>query len=215
VLNRNFIGSINNADFKIRTNNTQRMVVAAGGNVGINTAAPAKQLEVNGETRIGLLPAAAVNDRIVLANGTGDLRSLAATGNTNQYLSGNGTWQTITGGGGTVLADQGVTIDINTNTVLLGDRCKGGGGKFQDWREININNNNLYFNSDLIGKLFMGNTNYDPKDCRPLNTRLEISSSGLRASNNYLSPLPSTSGRWRSRLIINMAACFPWTRMVM
>jgi hypothetical protein len=186
----NFIGSLNNADFKIRTNNTQRMVVSAAGNVGINTPTPSKLLDVNGEARISTLPLSGVNDRVVFANTLGDLRTLAASGNTNQYLSGNGTWQNITVGGITN-ADQGLTL--NGNTVVLGDVCNNGGGQFADSREINMNNQNLYFNSSKIGKLYMGATG-GIDVCRPLDTRLEISSAGLRAQNEYNSPLPSTSG---------------------
>ena len=185
-----FIGSKNNADFKIRTNNTQRMVVSASGNVGINTLTPVKLFDVNGEARISTLPSSAVNDRIVFANTSGDLRSLASSGNINQYLSGNGTWQNITAGGITN-ADQGLTL--NGNTVVLGDVCNGGVGKFIDSREINMNNENLYFNSSKIGKLYMGSTE-GIDQCMPLDTRLEISSAGLRAQNEYSSPLPSTSG---------------------
>ncbi len=188
----NFIGSLNNADFKIRTNNTQRMVVSATGNVGINTIIPAKLLDVNGETRVGLLPLSAINDRIVFANGSGDLRSLAATGNVNHYLSGNGTWQNITGGGVTSAA-QGLTID--QNTVLLGDRCNDGGGQFAESREINMNDLNLYFNANNEGKLYMGTTLNGSHDCRTLFSRLEISTVGLSgAQNDYETPNPSTSG---------------------
>jgi hypothetical protein len=186
-----FIGSKNNADFKIRTNNTQRMVVSAAGNVGINTPAPAKLLEVNGEARIGMLPSSVANERIVFANSAGDLHSLAPTGNTNQYLSGDGSWQNI-GGGGIYNADQGVTL--NGNTFVLGDVCNAGGGQFADNREINMNDLNLYFNSSKIGKLYMGINESGDKDCKLLYSRLEISSAGLRATNDYSSPLPSTSG---------------------
>lgn len=187
-----FIGSKNNADFKIRTNNTQRMVISAAGNVGINTLSPAKLLEVNGEARIGSLPSSAVTDRIVFANASGDLRSLSPTGNTNQYLSGNGTWQNITGGG-INSAGQGLTIDLNT--VLLGDRCNAGGGQFAESREVNMNNSNLYFNSASEGKLYMGTTQNGSQECRNLYSRLEISTQGLTsAANDYSSPNPSTSG---------------------
>lgn len=50
VKGRNFIGSINPADFKIRTANIQRMVVSAAGNVGIGTAAPGSRFELNSGT---------------------------------------------------------------------------------------------------------------------------------------------------------------------
>lgn len=192
----NFIGSLNNADFKIRTNNTQRMVVSAAGNVGIGTTAPAKLLHVNGEVRIGVLPAASPNESIVFANASGDLHTLAATGNTSQYLSGNGTWQNIPGGGGTIGADQGLTIDGSGN-VVLGDVCRRGSynSPFLEHRIIHMNGNNLYFSSPEEGKLFMGN-GVNPFDgCRDLYTRLEISSLGISgAANDYSSPNPSTSG---------------------
>jgi len=42
-----FLGTTNASDLRIRTNNTQRMVVAAQGNVGINTASPTAFLHVN------------------------------------------------------------------------------------------------------------------------------------------------------------------------
>jgi hypothetical protein len=187
-----FIGSKNNADFKIRTNNTQRMVVSAAGNVGINTPTPAKLLEVNGEARIGLLPSSVPNERIVFANSAGDLHSLAPTGNTNQYLSGDGTWQNIIGGGGIYNADQGLTL--NGSTFELGDVCNGGRGQFTSDREINMSDRNLYFNSSKNGKLYMGINESGDKDCKLLYSRLEISSVGLRAQNEYNSPLPSTSG---------------------
>jgi hypothetical protein len=188
----NFIGSLNNADFKIRTNNTQRMVITAAGNVGINTPAPAKMLDVNGEVRIGILPAANPNERILFANALGDVHALSTTGNTNQYLSGNGTWQNLSTGGGINNADQGLTL--NGNTVLLGDRCSAGGGRFAENREINMNDFDLYFNSGKLGKLYMGRTDNSTVECRQLFTRLEISSEGLDARNDYSSPAPSTSG---------------------
>jgi hypothetical protein len=188
----NFIGSLNNADFKIRTNNIQRMVVTAAGNVGINTPAPAKTLDVNGEVRIGILPVANPNERLLFANALGDVHALLTTGNTNHYLSGNGTWQNLPTGGGITNADQGLTL--NGNTVLLGDGCSRGGGRFAENREINMNDFDLYFNSGKLGKLYMGRTDNSTVECRPLFTRLEISSEGLEARNGYATPNPSTSG---------------------
>jgi hypothetical protein len=192
VKDRNFIGSKNAADFKIRTSNVQRMVVSANGQVGINTAAPTKLLDVNGEARVANLPAAFANNKIVMANANGDLKSLATTNNTNQYLSGNGTWQNLPPtGGGTVSASQGLTVQ-NENTVVLGAECGAGEGAFESNREINMRNKNLYFNSSEEGKLYMGITG--EKNCKELQTRLEISTKGLKAINDYSSPTASTSG---------------------
>jgi hypothetical protein len=191
---KNFIGSINNADFKIRTNNTQRMVVAANGNVGINSIAPTKLLDVNGEARVANLPAAAINNSVVLANTNGDLKSLASTGNTSQYLSGNGTWQNIPTTGGNVNAAQGLTI-VDNNTVVLGDECGTNGGLFATSREVNMNNLNLYFNTSNTGKIRIGNNIFGEKGCQDLYTRLELDTKGLEdAKNDYSSPNPSLSG---------------------
>lgn len=201
----NFIGTLNNVDFKIRTNSAQRMVVSAAGNVGIGTPAPAKPLHVNGEARIGVLPPASLNESVVFANASGDLRALAATGNTNHYLSGNGTWQTLPTGGGTIGADQGLTIDGSGN-VVLGSTCNRGltGGEFLEHRVINMNSFNLYFNSPEEGKLFMGYSAHPFDGCRDLYTRLEISSAGISGVvNDYASPNGSTSGLRFTNLTAN------------
>lgn len=45
----NFIGTIDNQDFVIRTNNTEKLRVEAGGDVGIGTNNPSHTLEVQGD----------------------------------------------------------------------------------------------------------------------------------------------------------------------
>jgi hypothetical protein len=48
--NGRFLGTINNFDLNIRTNNIQRMVVKNNGNVGIGTTTPSQKFQVNGNT---------------------------------------------------------------------------------------------------------------------------------------------------------------------
>lgn len=44
----NFLGTTDNVDFRIRTNNTERLNILAGGNIGIGTASPSEKLDVWG-----------------------------------------------------------------------------------------------------------------------------------------------------------------------
>jgi hypothetical protein len=50
--NNRWIGTIENFDFKIKTNSTLRMIVKNDGRVGIGTSTPTEMLEVNGNSRI-------------------------------------------------------------------------------------------------------------------------------------------------------------------
>jgi len=52
----NFIGTTDNVDFVVRTNNTEKMRVLAGGNVGIGTTAPFGKLNVVGTSYMGEVP---------------------------------------------------------------------------------------------------------------------------------------------------------------
>ncbi len=190
----NIFGTLTNDDVKIKTNNTDVGIITKTGKFGIRTQTPNKDLEVNGEARITTLPATPGMERVVFANNNGDLKSLSATGNPLEYLSGTGTWMPIPiiGPSGITVADQGLTTD--GTTVVLGDDCNKGGGKFITSREINMNNLNLYFNSEENGKIYMGHPLDRNSDCRTLFTRLEISSLWLPAKNDYATPDPSLSG---------------------
>ena len=50
----NFIGTTDAIDFRIRTNNTEKVSVLSGGNVGIGTTAPQSKLDVEGGISIGV-----------------------------------------------------------------------------------------------------------------------------------------------------------------
>lgn len=194
----NFIGPKNNADFNIKTNNTQRIVVKATGNTGIGTTTPTKLLDVNGEVSIKNLPPKTANNRLVFANNDGDLKSLAP-GQSNQYLNGNGIWQTFPIiPSQTYSADQGITI--TDDKIMLGDQCGSGSGVFYESREISLRDNNLYFNTET-GKIFMGPTGHGT-ECLELKTKLEIDAGDLETDNGY-TDLPSPSGLRFTRLTNN------------
>lgn len=73
VLNNYFIGSINNADFKIRTNNLERMTVEANGNIGIGVSTPTEQLHTNGGIRFEALTKLDSPKRIISQDNNGKL----------------------------------------------------------------------------------------------------------------------------------------------
>ena len=189
VAPHNFIGSINNADFKIRTDNQERMTIEGNGFVGINTINPTNRLEItegssgNSGLRLTNMPANIITP---IANpGTGVLS-----------VDNNGDVIYVPGGSGAITASEGLTI--NGSDVQLGAACGNSGGQFTINREINMNNNNLYFKSgpqedEANGKLYAG-----AQSCPDLFTRLEISSAGISQpslpSNSYSSPDPSLSG---------------------
>lgn len=141
--------------------------------VGIGTAYPQYQLDVRATAnpvRFTGLQSGSSSDDLVTVDANGVLRRISNSG------------------GGTVTnADQGVTL--NGSTVQLGDICGKGGAPFKDHREINMNNQNLYFNSLEQGKLYMG-----AEQCKDLVTRLEIGAKGLDAINDYDTKRASTSG---------------------
>lgn len=89
------VGTKDNFDFNIKTNETTHVSIAASGNVGIGTTNPTRKLEVNGLLRLSpsALPAGAA----------GDITLDAAAGNALKYHNGTA-WQTLGTGTGDFLA---------------------------------------------------------------------------------------------------------------
>lgn len=144
--------------------------------VGIGTAYPDYMLDVRSAAnpaRFTGLQTGSLTDKIVTADANGVLRQLPFSSLPASLSAG-----------------QGITFE--GTKIQLGDYCGSGGGKFLKDREINMNDYNLYFNSAVKGKIYMGME--DERDpCKKLITRLEISSKGLTTVNGY-SPNASPSG---------------------
>ncbi len=87
----NFLGTTDAQDFVVRTNNTERIRVLSGGNVGIGTTTPAAQLHTTGTVRFANYPSGA-NGAIVRTNVNGDLSITNFSGNATDVLLGNGTF---------------------------------------------------------------------------------------------------------------------------
>ncbi len=86
------------------------------------------------------------------------------------------------------IGNQGVTL--SGNAFQLGNVCGQAQSIFTVNREIALNNRNLYFNTNDIGKMFIGR-----QACPQLTTRLEISTQGIGSvSNGYATGIPSPSG---------------------
>ncbi|SIQ96865.1 hypothetical protein SAMN05880574_1414 [Chryseobacterium sp. RU37D] len=111
----NYIGTTDNQDFVVRTNNTEKMRVQAGGNVGIGTNAPASTLNV-------------------VSSGTGgNVVSTTNTANTvlrmENPANGQSVIQNLTAknpSGTAVSVAMGINPNVGTNGVLLFSKSNSG-----------------------------------------------------------------------------------------
>ena len=172
-------------------NGVEHMRLNAAGRLGIGTANPNNRVEITHGT---------VNNSGLRFTNLTSLSPAVINPGTGKVLSVNSAGDVILvqeQTGGIYTANQGITL--SGNVFQLGDDCGRGGSAFFSNREINMKNNNLYFNSSETGKLYMG-----LRSCPQLTTRLEISSLGLPAVNGY-SPSPSTTGLRFSDINANTA----------
>ncbi len=84
----NFLGTTDNRSFRIRTNNTQRVIIDSTGNVGIGTSAPSALLDINGDALI---------NGITVGKGGSNIISNTATGSRALYSNSTGTSNTANG----------------------------------------------------------------------------------------------------------------------
>src|SRR5690606_19342622 len=96
-------GTSDNNAFAIRTNNTNRIYITSGGNVGIGTTSPSTRLHVAGDVRWtgsltdGIVPWARLSDHPKINTGSGLSGGGALSGDVNISVSfgGNGTATTV------------------------------------------------------------------------------------------------------------------------
>ncbi|MFT3678837.1 MAG: tail fiber domain-containing protein [Ferruginibacter sp.] len=100
----NFIGTTNSVDFVVRTNNSERLRVLSGGNVGINTTNPGSTLDVKGTLRLSGSSSGYVGFAPASAAGSTTYTLPSADGSNGQMLTTNGSgtlsWSTASGGSG-------------------------------------------------------------------------------------------------------------------
>jgi hypothetical protein len=137
-----------------------------GMRVGIHTTIPTHEFHVNGQARVTNMPAKQIEDAIVFTarqgnpNTEGELRELPITGNSSQYLGGDGTWQNlpnIGGGSGWALnGSSGTTassisgINVPANNNFIGTK---------DSQDFVIATNNLErMRISTKGRIRMNNT---------------------------------------------------------
>lgn len=118
----NFIGTTDAVDFVAKTSNTERMRIASGGNVGINTNNPQNTLHVAGNVRITDL-ASTTGTNMVTVDNNGVLAKQAlpaASAPTIQATLGSGVNLTSANWGGWNYTGCSVTIPANSKYVIFG-----------------------------------------------------------------------------------------------
>ena len=121
----NFMGSIDAFDVVFKSTNTERMRILAGGNVGINNAAPTQALDVVGNVRFSgaLMPnnLAGTTGQVLISQGAGTAPIWSTTGYSGQFSA---SYLSSTGAGQKFEVPSGVT----TVTVELWGAGGGVGG---------------------------------------------------------------------------------------
>jgi hypothetical protein len=114
----NFIGTTDNQGFTVKTNNTERMRIEAGGNVGVGTTTPDTKLHVIGDENNGITAAFKVSSS---GGGTSmlfDGNEIDGSSNGGIYLNNNSTGGVYIGANGTGLKEIiKATVSIPSFTV--------------------------------------------------------------------------------------------------
>ena len=111
----NFVGTTDAVDFVTKTNNTERVRVTSGGNVGIGTTAPTNALHVVAGSNPLLLSgvqSGAIADSLLSINSSGVVRYL----NANRFVTTGSDWLT-SGNTGTTASTSAIGTTANNNFI--------------------------------------------------------------------------------------------------
>ncbi|MFN8393115.1 MAG: hypothetical protein U0176_00410 [Bacteroidia bacterium] len=144
---------------------------SANGNVGIGpsytqlvASQPTHRLDVEGNARLRNVPGSNAPEYIMLGNVQSsnpadiEFQRLALPGNSNMFLSGNGTWQAISSGGGAINgAHNGASVSGSGNSMVAFGQSYSQSGTnpaaLQDSRYVPMNDNNIYFTNNPTNPL--------------------------------------------------------------
>jgi len=137
IASTNFLGTIDNVDLVFRTNNTEKMRVLSGGNVGIGTSTPAQKLDVVGNVQFSqaLMPNGqpGTSGQVLISQGANTAPIFTNLGSLNNIvvLTSNGTYTPTTGTSKAyviMVGAGGGGGGANANGVLYYMASAGGGG---------------------------------------------------------------------------------------
>lgn len=91
--NNAFINQVNNASLAIRTNNTDRITILAGGNVGVQNTSPAYPFDVTGISQASQFKLSALNTAPASATATGTVGEIRIDANYIYICTATNTWK--------------------------------------------------------------------------------------------------------------------------
>jgi hypothetical protein len=133
----NFLGTTDNADLIFRTNNTEKVRILPGGNVGINTTAPSERLEIGNSGQFSLMAVPGSTDPgdILFKNGNASLKARIwsePAANEGLLLNGTGTSTPA------VYIDSKDRVGIQTSTPAWPLEVSTGGNKGHLWDSATV-----------------------------------------------------------------------------